>query len=465
MMNIKNNSRLDLLYNKFNVFDIDELDSIVEKLDNEYSEIRKLISFDGDILAIHYCNEVNNKVKGDVSVVGNVFNLIVESDPTKNKMYSQWILTMFRRLIKDNKHDEAIRFVVEDLPLAKTYLEIFEGNKRKDKFKKLCSNSFILKGVGDVSDINQYKSLSQLYDAIDPFIERDVSSIERLMNRFVESGDALIPVRDRKFTLYVPLTTLGSELFDSFANWCTCKKGNGMFKHYTRNYKTPYNAYSKIYIIINNKLFDGDINNDSLYQIHFETNQIKDRTNSVNVDIYEPVLSKSDGLTNFFKEELTKLSRGIKSINPKSNNYVKYLINFGITDSLFELYDENTPFVIFKNTVIPKMGDLSKFKNLETLEMTSTKLVYLHPSLFNIKTLEVLVLRNNKLVEIPNDISKLTNLVFINLIGNKIKNIPDSIKYLDKSNGGNLHKIAISVDDIGVDNYNKLKLLLPNVRM
>ena len=83
---------------------------------------------------------------------------MIDSDPTLNKMYTQWMLTTFNRLLKSDKIIEAIRFVVEDLPLAKEYLEIFEGNKRKQKFKNLCSGSYILKDLSDPTDINQYKS-------------------------------------------------------------------------------------------------------------------------------------------------------------------------------------------------------------------------------------------------------------------------------------------------------------------
>jgi Leucine-rich repeat (LRR) protein len=109
------------------------------------------------------------------------------------------------------------------------------------------------------------------------------------------------------------------------------------------------------------------------------------------------------------------------------------------------------------------MGDLTRFKNLEILEINNSNLVSLHPSIFSLTNLEVMVVRDNKLTEIPKEISNLRKLIFINLMGNKISNIPDSIKYLDKSNGGNLHRLAVSIRDIGEENYNKLKVLLPNV--
>jgi Leucine-rich repeat (LRR) protein len=73
-----------------------------------------------------------------------------------------------------------------------------------------------------------------------------------------------------------------------------------------------------------------------------------------------------------------------------------------------------------------------------------------------------MVVRDNKLTTIPREIGNLKNLIFLNILGNRIIDIPDTIKYLDKSNGGKLHRVAVSIKDIGDENYNKLKRLLPN---
>jgi hypothetical protein len=72
-------------------------------------------------------------------------------------------------------------------------------------------------GITDFTDINQYKSLAQLFDAVDPFIEKDASAIERTMQRFVDIGQAVIPVKDRKFTLFIPKSTEANVVFDNFA--------------------------------------------------------------------------------------------------------------------------------------------------------------------------------------------------------------------------------------------------------
>jgi hypothetical protein len=455
--------RLKFLSDKFNIFDSQFLESKIKKLESDGYEVVK-VSSDDKCLAIVSTIEINDKVKTYFNISKEIFDTMVDSDPTANKMYTQWMLTTFQRLLKLNKYVEAIRFGIEDLPLAKEYLAIFEGNKRKQKFKNLCSGSFILKNISDPTDINQYKSLGQLYDAVDPFIVRDASGIEKLLYKFVDSGQAEIGVRDRKYTVYIPLTRDASVVFDSFANWCTCKEGNGMFQHYTTNYKTPNGKKSKIYIIINNDFFSGVLNDDSLYQIHFESGQVKDRKNDFsNTSLYDKVLMNSDSLSNYFQEVLLNLSKMVKSVN--NNEYLNHLIKFGFSDTLFDVMEETTPIIIFKDKEVPKMGDLSRFKNLETLEMNNTKLTSIHPSVFTLQNLEIMVVRDNRITSIPKEIGNLKSLKFLNLLGNKIIDIPDTIKYLDKSNGGNLYRLAVSVSDIGTENYESLKKLLPNTQI
>jgi hypothetical protein len=376
------------------------------------------------------------------------------------------MLNLFVRLIKDNNevtnenYHMAIRLVMEDLPQANKYLSVFEDNKRKRKFKELCNGSYILKDVKDPTDINQYKSLSQLFDAVDPFIEKVPSALERTLQKFVDIGQGEIPVRDRKFTLFIPKTTEANVAFENFANWCTARQGNGMFKSYTENNRKPNGDKSDIYIIIPNEFFEGKTS--ELFQIHFETNQLKDRHNGQNVSIFENVLMASEGITNFFYEELITMAKQFNK-GIENNKYLDFLIKFGFAESLFELIDDNTPTIRFMTREIPKMPDISKFSNLDQLIICNAKMHALHPSIGKLTNLEMLVLTENKIKTLPKEIGYLKKLTFINLIGNPIEEIPDSIANLDKSNGGSLHRIAVKEEDIGSKNYQKLKQLLPTV--
>jgi hypothetical protein len=263
--------RITFLAEKFDVFECDgSLDGVTDKMNELHVDgcLSELIVRDDKVLGIvsKIVNE-KGKLSLKVSVSSFIFTDMIIADPTNNKIYVQWMLNLFSRLCKDPETISiAIRLVLEDLPQANSYLILFESNKRKKKFKNLCKASYALKHVEDPTDINQYKSLSQLFDVVDPFIEKEPSSLERILNKFVDSGEAEIPVKDRKYTLFIPKSADASIAFDKFANWCTVKNGNGMFKRYTE-YRTPNGDKSNIYIIINNLFFEGK--SDELYQVHF----------------------------------------------------------------------------------------------------------------------------------------------------------------------------------------------------
>lgn len=459
------NDRLTFLAENFDVFECTDENQISEKIQSLSEDgytTTPVVTVFGDMIAISsYKTNEKERILKKVSICSKVFSEMIVADPTENKMYLQWMLNLFTRLIKDGKSlslESAIRFVDEDLPQANNYLTIFEDNKRKRKFKELCHGSYILKGITDPTDINQYKSLSQLFDAVDPFIEKDASAIERTLLKFVEMGHAEIPVRDRKYMLYIPKTTDASVVFEKHANWCTARIGNGMFKNYTENYKIPNGQNSNIYIIINNKFFSGE--SDEIYQIHFETNQLKDRKNGQNVSIFENVLSESEGITNYFYEKLMVMAKAHKK-GMENNKYLDYLIQFGFAESLFELLDEQTPAIKFMNRDIPRLPDISRFKNVDQIVITDAKMVELHESVGNLTNLEMLVLTNNKIKTLPKEIGLLRKLEFINLSGNPIQDFPETIAYLDKSNGGSLLRIAMSIEEIGEKNYKRLKELLP----
>ena len=502
MSNNKSVDRLSFLAEKYNIFDdtdkgMSELVSyltlnsrLFTNLTSKNNFIFALISYEaydlegnllsnesgGEVKLGSEAEQINLKYKGNKSKVRvdisfDVFNKMVDADPSRNKMYTQWMLNTFTRYIKSGEYSEAERFFSEDLPLAKDYLRLFESNKRKKKFKELTKNSFVLKGVKDPTDINQYKSLSQLYDAVDPFIDKDPSNIEKLINGFVDDGKALVPVRDRRFTLYIPKCKAASVIFDEFVGWCTAKQDGGMFEHYRGNgkYRKPNGEKSDIYIVIDNRFFSGELKTNYLYQVHFESEQVRDRIQSSKNNFFEDVMLKSEGISNFFHDELKGMLGMKKNImamlNVTDNVYVKYLIKFGWTEALFDIIEEYTPIIRFTNRDVPRLPDISRFKNLTTLVIRDAKLSELHPSIGNLDNLQELLVPDNKLTAIPSEIGKLKNLVFLNILGNKIKSIPDDIKYLDKANGGSLHRIAFNIKDIGEVNYRKLKKLLPSSKM
>jgi len=462
--------RLTFLAEKFSIFETDDVDAVNgicdSYVENGWKTSQPCKGSKGDVIGI-LTRKDNARgfpiFKVDVSY--EVWTAMVGADPTENKICLQWMLNTFCKLLKDGEFVEAARFAEEDLPQANQYLILFEANKRKKKFREMAQYS--LKGFADITNINEYKNLGQLFDAVDPFIERDPSGIESLMKRYVDMGKALLPFKDRRYTVFVPLSTDANAIFNNFAGWCTARAGNSMWEHYTGQWKKPNGKDSTIYIVIDNGFFNGE--NENLFQLHFETRQIKDRSNSVNVDLYDDVLSKSDGLTNYFGEELTKMAKDFNG-GIDNNYYIDILIDFGFTEALFNFFDDETPIIRIdaetsvKKRCVPKLPDISRFKQIKHLVIIDSSLRELHPSIGSLKTLKLIALCGNKINEIPSEIGKLTNLKFLNLVGNPITVISDNIKYLDKSMGGSLSKIVVRREDISEANYRKLRELLPSVK-
>jgi leucine-rich repeat protein SHOC2 len=465
--------RLLYLGNEFKIFEQSEVETFIEEL-SDNTDIKMLNSMSTNSVLAFKKSTLNNNEKGrfkvTIHVSSDVFSDMIKADPTENKEYLQWMLNVFRNMIKDENisNEKARQFAEEDLKMANTYLTIFSRNKYKKKFKELCLNT-IGTPKTDPSNINQYTSLSQLFDAVFPFIEREPSLLENKMIEFEKKGEAKIAFRDRKWTVYIPYTVNANCVMETFASWCTAKPGNSNFGSYTSDYKLPNGKKSNIYVIISNLLFEGK--SKECYQIHFESRQVKTRINDGNVDIYSPVLSTSDGISDFFKMELTNLASLIK--DDTNNIYRDFLIKFGFSDALFEMLDPKLPIISFQNKkdvnenkriTIPKLPDLTRFSNnLDELTLVNVNLKTIPASIGALKNLLLLSLPFNDIKSLPSEIGNLKKIEYINLKGNKIESIPDEIKNLDSSNGGSLYKIAINEQDVNKDTFNRLRKLLPNV--
>src|SRR5690606_28985805 len=124
------------------IFEMEELDSFRENENYEENFI-EILDGDNNILGI-----VENKLhkesfykgipvktyKKNILISEKSFIDIVSADPTKKKIYSQWMLNTLIRFFKDDKIDEGKRFILEDLPQARSFLETFDGLKKTKQF-------------------------------------------------------------------------------------------------------------------------------------------------------------------------------------------------------------------------------------------------------------------------------------------------------------------------------------------
>lgn len=459
--------RIEFLAKRFNVFDLEDIESLSEN-DNisddgiHYVEVRDDGDEDNSIYALHSFNErklANEgiKVPKNIRVADFVFMDIVRTDPTEHKEYVQWMLTTFTRFIKESDYTSALMFVKEDLWMATEYLKVFHKQKNKPIFKELCSRNRAFKDISDPSNINNYKSLSQLFDAVDPHIEKDVSKLEKDLRNMVTLKLGDIPYEDRKVMVFTPLSVKSSRLFGGLTNWCTTASKDS-YNHYV-NQKTPFKTKSKLYIVIFKTYFleDTDPNKThELYQLHFETYMFMDRKDR-RIQNVGKLIEGNDGLSKFFYHILYKMA--VKA-GKEERKYVDILYGFGFTDILFDILPSDTSTIKYIDYNIGTTPNLSRLKNTVFFYLYNTGLTELHPSIGGLDKLSILSLPHNKLATLPKTIGKLNELKFLNLFGNELKELPEEIKMLDESNGGSLRFLSINNDLVDM-----AQALLPSVEI
>lgn len=409
-----------------------------------------------------------NKILGDVDLISEelLYTFLI-CDPTNNKIYTEWLLNVFNRVYHTGSSYEAANFISEDLNHINHYLGIFNEFKNKKIFKDVNSKNPLLKHINGVSDIKQYKSLSELFKAIDPFIIKDNNEFKRDLELLTLNKDLTLLFKDDKFTVYTPNTLKGCEVFYPYAKWCTAIEGNTMFKHYT-NFKCGEKKKSKLYIILDDKSFDEEGEDSKLYQFHFESNQLHNKYNTNIKDLNEELFDKSIDLKTFFKKILLQLT--ISSYTTKQNiidnTYFNYLIKFGYGELIFNFIKKDlTTLIIDKDIKINfrTLPNLNRFTKLKILLIKDNELVNFKPDFFENTELRVISFHNNNISNINSDFGKLTNVVSLNFNQNPIRYISNNIKNLDVSNGGALELLSIpkSVLKLNVD----LEKLLPNTKI
>lgn len=423
----------------------------------ESMEDKELVLIDEKNIGYYEIKEKSSRIR-NIGLSEFVFNCVIDNDPTPNKEYSQWMLTLIVQLIRIQNLDELHRFVFEDLATAGEYLEVFHKNKMRKDYKETCKNHIILRNIKNISNINEYNSLSLLFDAVDPFVVKEFSTMEKIMESYAKKKMAEIMHRDREYTVYSPLTLQSSVIFGPFASWCTARKGNSNFETYTKT-KRPNNTKSRLYIVIDNKFFKGNDEN-TLFQIHFESRQFHGKNNSDATQQIKNILDKSKNLREFFGRELSDLSNMSKKID---NTYISYIKKL----KLGEYYVRTLPKMInsleLMNYNVLNSIDLRGFPKLNKVFISNCNIDNLVQFASN-TDLEVLSLPNNRITTIPDEIGSLKKLAFLNLYDNKIIRVSDSLEQLDPAKGGSLLRITFD-DKVSVEVINQIKEKLPNVEI
>lgn len=479
--------RVEFLRNQ-NVIDPQILDQAVEGEDERDDErpeggmnprrvkVEPIENHDG----IDMAYIITKKNKQSIKLTDEIFQDIVDADPSRNKQYVQWMIKVFMSHIKDGDIDQAVRFLGEDLPEANEFLEVFDRVKNKRVFKRSAPNR--PNAPQNVTDINQYSTLAQLYSVVSPFVgmgddddDDGESKLWKKLKKYIDLGEARLAYRDNDVLVYTPLTLESScEPLGPLASWCTRRAGNSYFDSY-RNRTKPDGSLSDYYVVMPKKLFDGDDEGGVFpLQIHFESNQLHDKNNSSieRSGKLEEILGRFSGLKDFFKRELGALvemdvtrgtglmespyikylnkfggkaedhisgeayEQGVKNIKRlaseqnvplQQNKYLKWLMENteGVVVTDF-LDPETTDRLDFSGMNIGSIPDLTKFKNLDAILAEGSNLNEM-PSVDKLPMeapLTMMSFQNNNIkVAPPEGYEKLPNLFSINLKGNPIEKV------------------------------------------
>lgn len=126
------------------------------------------------------------------------------ADPTPKKIHTQWVLNQYKR-----------------------------GNLRQEdhpRIRETLSNFERYKGKLEKKDIGQYKSLTEVDDAVAPHLGQAASGKEEKLITKTEGADL---VHSGNGVLIHHIKTEGAScLFGAGTKWCTAAKNNNMFSMY-----------------------------------------------------------------------------------------------------------------------------------------------------------------------------------------------------------------------------------------
>jgi len=199
----------------------------------------------------------------DEIIKREAFMEIIDLDPSKNKQYSEWILTIYAKG----------KFLMEDMGRMHEYLMLFDKCKhRLDENRR---------------NIKNFKSIEDLYEAIMPY--RNLSEEELMSNtqliRVKKLKGAEVLLDSERWKIIVPLTQEAAIQYGKGTTWCTASSyGSNYFKTYTQDRARG----SRLYIIIDKTVDPRNDATNHKFQFHWETNQFQNAQNRTvgNVDTW-----------------------------------------------------------------------------------------------------------------------------------------------------------------------------------
>lgn len=260
----------------------------MDNLNEQLNKMRRLMGLvnESTLLEKMSNDEIYNKYYSNIPQED--FKKIIDADPTQKKdgsigKYTKWMLGLHQ---KGN-------LKLEDLYKATEYLTAYAQNYNHVTVK----------------DINQLKTLPDLYKVVEPF---EKNSHEYDSNVTLQNNEDKV-YEDNQWIVIVPKTKEASCYYGRGTKWCTAASDN----NYEKNMFDHYNSQGTLYINIDKK-------NKRKYQFHFKERQFMDERDE---EIQFPItttIGMTQGLLDFYGKTLGEMYVGILSGNQKPDRIKTY---------------------------------------------------------------------------------------------------------------------------------------------
>ena len=185
--------------------------------------------------------------------VEELFNWIIDQDPSTKKQYSQWLMKI---LVGKNAQSS-----LSDLEQAKNVLTKYEELKKSKALKP------------EHKDLNQFKSIDELSQAISDTEQNIKSEYDAIEQR--ARNESEIIHEDDVWIVAIPKTEYAAGYWGKESLWCTAAGfEGGRQEDRSNNMFEDYAPKSNLYTIVNKK------KPKTIYQIHLDSKQFMNVNNS-----------------------------------------------------------------------------------------------------------------------------------------------------------------------------------------
>jgi hypothetical protein len=367
-----------------------------------------------------------------------IYKLLVDADPTPNKEYVQWILTMYTRILKDR--EPKTNFDAAENKLGGFAYLFFENiYKLSDALKTFhrIKNTKLLNA--DQKDIYTYRSVDYFVEVVFSInteipTELNLNILNAQEIECINNKHALVEFRGEKWVVVHTVNREANTVFGIDTTWCTAgtRYGSNMFD--------TYNRQGKLFVLVKNAVGGSNhlkSNPQNRYQFHFESNQFMN------------VLDRSINILNFLSENLDVkdyfrdyIVNNILKKETKVEKMIEILHKYGMVKEL-----------------IPILKGM-KIKKLDLSGVIGKGAAFELEELGDLITLEELTMRDCSLDSFPEPIRRLSNLKILRLSGNHILKVPQWINDLKNLEVLNVMKNQITeqFDVSGLRNLTELHI-------